>query len=74
VGFLVAIGRLLPYFWKSAKWVRAFEFLEVNPPGFWEANGSHMRGDPWNAERFTGQETRAMQQLRAEAARKRRPP
>ncbi|MBI4735461.1 MAG: molybdopterin-dependent oxidoreductase, partial [candidate division NC10 bacterium] len=21
------------YFWKSAKWVRAFEFLEVNPPG-----------------------------------------
>jgi len=58
------------YFWKSAKWVRAFEFLEVNPPGFWEENGYHMRGDPWQEERFTGQETRAMQQMRAEAARK----
>jgi DMSO/TMAO reductase YedYZ molybdopterin-dependent catalytic subunit len=23
------------YFWKSAKWLRAFEFLDVNPPGFW---------------------------------------
>ena len=60
------------YFWKSAKWVRAFEFLEVNAPGFWEENGYHMRGDPWQEERFMGQETRAMQQLRAEAARKRR--
>ncbi len=58
------------YFWKSAKWVRAFEFLEVNAPGFWEENGYHMRGDPWQEERFTGQETRAMQQMRAEAARK----
>ena len=27
------------YFWKSAKWVRGFEFLDVNPPGFWEQNG-----------------------------------
>jgi DMSO/TMAO reductase YedYZ molybdopterin-dependent catalytic subunit len=60
------------YFWKSAKWVRAFEFLEVNPPGFWEENGYHMRGDPWLEERFSGQETRAMQQMRAEAARKNR--
>jgi DMSO/TMAO reductase YedYZ molybdopterin-dependent catalytic subunit len=58
------------YFWKSAKWVRAFEFLDVNPPGFWEANGYHMHGDPWGDERFSGQETRAMQQMRAEAARK----
>jgi DMSO/TMAO reductase YedYZ molybdopterin-dependent catalytic subunit len=58
------------YFWKSAKWVRGFEFLEVNPPGFWEENGYHMRGDPWQEERFSGQETRAMQQMRAEAARK----
>jgi DMSO/TMAO reductase YedYZ molybdopterin-dependent catalytic subunit len=57
------------YFWKSAKWVRAFEFLDVNPPGFWEQNGYHMRGDPWQDERFAGQETRAMQLLRAEAAR-----
>jgi DMSO/TMAO reductase YedYZ molybdopterin-dependent catalytic subunit len=60
------------YFWKSAKWVRAFEFLDVNPPGFWEQNGYHMRGDPWQGERFAGLETRAMQLLRAEAARKAR--
>ncbi|HSB71077.1 MAG TPA: sulfite oxidase-like oxidoreductase [Candidatus Methylomirabilis sp.] len=58
------------YFWKSAKWVRGFEFLDVNPPGFWEVNGYHMRADPWQEERYSDQETRAMQQMRAEAARK----
>jgi DMSO/TMAO reductase YedYZ molybdopterin-dependent catalytic subunit len=60
------------YFWKSAKWLRAFEFLDVNPPGFWEQNGYHMHGDPWKDERYADQETRAMQQMRAEAARARR--
>jgi DMSO/TMAO reductase YedYZ molybdopterin-dependent catalytic subunit len=58
------------YFWKSAKWVRAFEFLDVNAPGFWEVNGYHMHADPWKEERYSSQETRAMQQMRAEAARK----
>ncbi len=58
------------YFWKSAKWLRAFEFLDVNPPGFWELNGYHMRADPWKEERYSDQETRAMQLMRAEAARK----
>jgi len=58
------------YFWKSAKWIRGFEFLEVNPPGFWEQNGYHMHADPWKDERYSNQETRAMQQMRAEAARK----
>ena len=58
------------YFWKSAKWVRGFEFLDVNPPGFWEVNGYHMRADPWKEERYSDQETRAMQEMRAEAARK----
>ncbi len=58
------------YFWKSAKWVRAFEFLDVNPPGFWELNGYHMHADPWKEERYSDQETRAMQLMRAEAARK----
>ena len=58
------------YFWKSAKWVRGFEFLEVNPPGFWEVNGYHMHADQWKEERYSDQETRAMQQMRAEAARK----
>ena len=58
------------YFWKSAKWVRGLEFLDVNPPGFWELNGYHMNADPWKEERYSDQETRAMQQMRAEAARK----
>jgi len=58
------------YFWKSAKWLRALELLDVNPPGFWEQNGYHMNADPWREERYSDQETRAMQQMRAEAARK----
>ncbi|HEY7037301.1 MAG TPA: sulfite oxidase-like oxidoreductase [Methylomirabilota bacterium] len=58
------------YFWKSAKWVRGFEFLDVNPPGFWEVNGYHMHADPWAEERYSDQETHAMQRMRAEAARR----
>ena len=58
------------YFWKSAKWLRAFEFLDVNPPGFWEVNGYHLHADPWKEERYSDQETRAMQRMRAEAARR----
>jgi DMSO/TMAO reductase YedYZ molybdopterin-dependent catalytic subunit len=58
------------YFWKSSKWLRAFEFLDVNPPGFWEQNGYHMHADPWTEERYSDQETRAMQQMRAEASRR----
>ncbi|HJR00022.1 MAG TPA: sulfite oxidase-like oxidoreductase [Methylomirabilota bacterium] len=58
------------YFWKSAKWLRGFEFLEVNPPGFWELNGYHMHADPWAEERYSDQETHAMQKMRAEAARR----
>jgi DMSO/TMAO reductase YedYZ molybdopterin-dependent catalytic subunit len=40
------------YFWKSAKWVTGFQLLEEDYPGFWEQNGYHMRGDPWQEERF----------------------
>ena len=58
------------YFWKSAKWVRSFEFLDVNAPGFWEVNGYHMHADPWKNERFSDQETDAMQRMRSEAARR----
>jgi DMSO/TMAO reductase YedYZ molybdopterin-dependent catalytic subunit len=58
------------YFWKSAKWLRGFEFLDVNAPGFWELNGYHMHADPWAEERYADQETRAMQTMRAEAARR----
>ena len=58
------------YFWKSAKWIRAFEFLDVNPPGFWEENGYHLHADPWREERYSDEETDAMQRMRAEAARR----
>jgi DMSO/TMAO reductase YedYZ molybdopterin-dependent catalytic subunit len=40
------------YAWKSAKWVAGFELMADDKPGFWEANGYHMRGDPWNQERY----------------------
>ncbi len=40
------------YFWKSAKWVTGIEFLQYDHPGFWEAAGYHMRGDPWKEERY----------------------
>jgi DMSO/TMAO reductase YedYZ molybdopterin-dependent catalytic subunit len=66
----LVVSRL--YFWKSAKWVRGFEFLDHNAPGFWELNGYHLRADPWQEERYSGQETDAMQRMRAESARRRR--
>ena len=40
------------YAWKSVKWVRGFEFLESDEPGFWEQNGYHMHGDPWQEQRY----------------------
>ncbi len=40
------------YAWKSAKWIAAIELLEADQAGFWEKNGYHMRGDPWNEERY----------------------
>jgi len=40
------------YAWKSAKWVAGVKLMEKDRPGFWEANGYHMRGDPWNEERY----------------------
>jgi len=58
------------YFWKSAKWIRGFEFLDGDAPGFWEVNGYHLRADPWKEERYADQETHAMQRMRAEAARR----
>jgi DMSO/TMAO reductase YedYZ molybdopterin-dependent catalytic subunit len=41
------------YAWKSAKWLRGFEFTEFEKLGFWEVNGYHRRGDPWKEERFS---------------------
>lgn len=40
------------YFWKSAKWLRHITFLDRDQPGYWEARGYHMRGDPWREERY----------------------
>jgi DMSO/TMAO reductase YedYZ molybdopterin-dependent catalytic subunit len=40
------------YAGKSAKWIRGIELIEHDRPGFWEANGYHMRGDPWTEERY----------------------
>lgn len=42
------------YFWKSAKWIRGFAFMDTNAPGFWEALGYHIYGDPWHEQRYTG--------------------
>ena len=42
------------YFWKSAKWVRGLRFTETDQPGFWEAHGYHLRGDPWKEQRYAG--------------------
>lgn len=44
------------YAWKSAKWVRAVEFLHEDRRGFWELRGYHAHGDPWAEERYSFQE------------------
>lgn len=41
------------YAWKSAKWVRAIEFMAQDRAGFWERNGYHMYADPFKEQRFT---------------------
>ena len=41
------------YFWKSAKWVRGLVILPDERPGFWEMYGYHIRGDPWQEERYS---------------------
>ncbi len=41
------------YFWKSAKWVTAIEFVARDAPGFWESRGYHNHGDPWIEERYS---------------------
>lgn len=40
------------YFWKSAKWLRHIAVMPQDQPGYWEARGYHMRGDPWKEERY----------------------
>jgi len=42
------------YFWKSAKWARRLQFRQQDDPGFWEALGYHIYGDPWREQRYAG--------------------
>jgi DMSO/TMAO reductase YedYZ molybdopterin-dependent catalytic subunit len=42
------------YFWKSAKWVRGLRLHSIDEPGFWETNGYHNYGDPWQEQRYQG--------------------
>ncbi|MEH7444876.1 sulfite oxidase-like oxidoreductase [Bacillus sp. JJ1122] len=44
------------YFWKSVKWIVGIEFIDENKPGFWEQNGFHINGDPFNEQRFSGED------------------
>ncbi|THF79607.1 sulfite oxidase-like oxidoreductase [Cohnella fermenti] len=44
------------YFWKSAKWIRGFEFMKEDRPGFWERNGFHNYADPFREQRFSGED------------------
>jgi DMSO/TMAO reductase YedYZ molybdopterin-dependent catalytic subunit len=41
------------YLWKSAKWIQRLELLTTDQLGFWERNGYHHRGDPWQEERYS---------------------
>lgn len=42
------------YFWKSAKWIAGLRLLDHEEPGFWEQNGYHARGNPWEEQRYSG--------------------
>ncbi|TXK74702.1 sulfite oxidase-like oxidoreductase [Paenibacillus sp. N3.4] len=44
------------YFWKSAKWIRGIEFMTEDREGFWERNGFHNVADPFEEQRFSGEE------------------
>ena len=41
------------YAWKSAKWISGIEILDQEQLGYWEQNGYHRRGDPWQQERYS---------------------
>lgn len=44
------------YAWKSAKWIRGFEFMTENRRGFWEELGYHVHAEPFAEERYAHQE------------------
>jgi DMSO/TMAO reductase YedYZ molybdopterin-dependent catalytic subunit len=43
------------YLWKSAKWLRALEFVTEDELGFWERAGYNNSADPWQEERYANQ-------------------
>lgn len=43
------------YAWKSAKWIRGFDFIASDRAGYWEGVGYHMYGDPFQEQRYRGQ-------------------
>ena len=44
------------YGWKSAKFVKAIEFLAEDELGYWEKRGYSDTADPWLEERFRGKD------------------
>ena len=44
------------YAYKSAKWIHAFEFSDVERKGIWELQGYHSRGDVWKEQRYSTEE------------------
>ncbi|MEV6483978.1 molybdopterin-dependent oxidoreductase [Streptomyces sp. NPDC051576] len=44
------------YGYKSAKWLRAIEYLTEDRRGFWEERGYHNIADPWKEQRYSYQE------------------
>lgn len=44
------------YAWKSAKWVRAVQYLTADRRGFWEERGYHNTGRAWDEQRYSYQE------------------
>ena len=44
------------YFYKSGKWVTGLRVLEQDELGFWESRGYSNSADPWNEERYGGDE------------------
>lgn len=42
------------YAWKSAKWLKGFDFMDKDRAGFWEQVGYHMYGDPFLEQRYRG--------------------
>jgi DMSO/TMAO reductase YedYZ molybdopterin-dependent catalytic subunit len=41
------------YAWKSAKWLRGFDFMAQDRAGYWERVGYHMYGDPFREQRYS---------------------